>query len=246
VNDIRREVDNAVSTITSTDALPVFVAYNIPSRDCGSYSAGGATGGDTYRRWIRSFAEGLRGRETIVILEPDALGGMDCLSATGQQERLGLISDAVSVLKAQLASVYIDAGHARWISAEIMADRLRTADIATADGFSLNVSNYISNAANVAYGERLSDLLGGKHFIIDTSRNGLGTATEWCNARGQALGVAPTTTTGHPLVDAFLWIKQPGESDGTCGGGPDAGTWWSEIAIELSRAATTLARVILP
>jgi endoglucanase len=125
-----------------------------------------------------------------------------------------------------------------------MATRLRQADIAHADGFSLNVSNYIANAASIAYGERLSRLLGGKHFIIDTSRNGLGTATTWCNARGQALGVTPTTNTGHPLVDAFLWIKVPGESDGTCGGGPRAGSWWNEIAVELSRAATTLGQTI--
>lgn len=188
-SDIAREVDNAVSTITRTGAVAVFVAYNIPGRDCGQYSAGGANGSDAYRKWIRSFASGLRGRQAI-------------------------------------------------------AARLRQADIANADGFSLNVSNYIDNAANIAFGERVSRLVGGKHFIIDTSRNGLGNATDWCNPRGQALGVAPTTSTGHPLVDAFLWIKQPGESDGTCKGGPKAGAWWTEIALELSRAASTLARTI--
>lgn len=244
VNDIGREVDNAVSTITRSGAVPVFVAYNIPGRDCGSYSAGGAKGSDAYRRWIRSFAKGLRGRQAIVILEPDALPGMDCLSASGQQDRLSLLKEAVKVLKSQRAAVYIDAGHAKWKSAETMATRLRAADIASADGFSLNVSNYIDNAANIAFGEKLSRLVGGKHFIIDTSRNGLGTTADWCNPRGQALGIIPTTNTGHPLVDAFLWVKQPGESDGTCNGGPRAGSWWNDIAIELSRAATTLARTI--
>lgn len=244
VRDVRREVDNAVSTITGSGALPVFVAYNIPGRDCGSYSAGGSRGADAYRRWIRSFADGLRGRQALVVLEPDALPGMDCLSVAGRQERVALIADAVNVLKTQRANVYIDAGHARWKSADEMASRLKQANIAAADGFTLNVSNYIDNAANIAYGERLSRLVGGKHFIIDTSRNGLGTTAEWCNPRGQALGVTPTTRTGHPLVDAFLWVKQPGESDGTCNGGPRAGSWWNEIAIELSRAATTLARTV--
>ena len=244
VRDIRREVDNAVSTVTGSGALPVFVAYNIPGRDCGSYSAGGSRGADAYRRWIRSFAEGLRGRQALVLLEPDALPGMDCLSAANRQERIALLAEAVTVLKAQRANVYIDAGHARWKSAAEMATRLRQANIAAADGFALNVSNYINNAANIAYGESLSKLLGGKHFIIDTSRNGLGTTAEWCNPRGQALGVTPTTRTGHPLVDAFLWVKQPGESDGTCNGGPRAGSWWNEVAIELSRAATSLARTV--
>jgi endoglucanase len=244
VSDIRREVDNAASTITGKGALPVFVAYNIPGRDCGSYSAGGSRGGDAYRKWIRSFAEGLRGRPAVVILEPDALPGMDCLNAAARQERLALMSEAVTVLKAQRASVYIDAGHAKWKSPAEMATRLKQVNIAQADGFALNVSNYIDNAANIAYGEKLSALVGGKHFIIDTSRNGLGTTAEWCNPRGQALGVTPTTNTGHPLVDAFLWVKQPGESDGTCNGGPRAGSWWNDIAIELSRAATTIARTV--
>jgi endoglucanase len=244
VSDIRREVDNAASTITGKGALPVFVAYNIPGRDCGSYSAGGSKGGDAYRKWIRSFAEGLRGRPAVVILEPDALPGMDCLNPGAKQERLALLSEAVTVLKAQRASVYIDAGHAKWKSPAEMAARLKQVNIASADGFSLNVSNYIDNAANIAYGEQLSKLVGGKHFIIDTSRNGVGTTAEWCNPRGQALGVTPTTNTGHPLVDAFLWVKQPGESDGTCNGGPRAGSWWNDIAIELSRAASTIARTV--
>jgi len=242
--DVSREVDAAVSTITRSGALPVFVAYNIPGRDCGLYSAGGARGSDAYRKWIRDFAAGLRGRQAIVILEPDALSGIECLSAAGQADRLALMRDAVKVLKAAKASVYIDAGNAKWKTPEVMAARLRQVDIAGADGFALNVSNYIANDASIAYGEKLSKLVGGKHFLIDTSRNGIGKASDWCNARGQALGVSPTTNTGHPLVDAFLWVKVPGESDGTCGGGPRAGSWWNEIALELSRAASTLARTV--
>ncbi|HEY6220273.1 MAG TPA: glycoside hydrolase family 6 protein [Gemmatimonadaceae bacterium] len=241
VSDVGKEVNNAVSTIVGAGDLPVFVAYNIPGRDCGSYSAGGANGSDAYRKWIRDFASGLRGRQAIVILEPDALPGMSCLSPSGQVDRLALMTDAIHALKAQGASVYVDAGNASWISADVMAERLKKVDIMSADGFSLNVSNYQPTDANIAYGEKLSRLIGGKHFIIDTSRNGKGaTNGQWCNPRGQALGIAPTTNTGHPLVDAFLWVKQPGESDGTCGGGPKAGNWWTDIALELSRAAATL------
>ena len=178
------------------------------------------------------------------LTDMDALGIDQVMLFPTWFVRLALLRDAVQSLKAQRAAVYIDAGNAKWKSAETMASRLKQADVAAADGFSLNVSNYLTNALSISYGERVSRLLGGKHFIIDTSRNGLGTATTWCNARGQALGVAPTTNTGHPLVDAFLWIKVPGESDGTCQGGPKAGSWWNEIALELSRAATTLASTV--
>ena len=57
--------------------------------------------------------------------------------------------------------------------------------------------------------------------MIDTSRNGRGpNHDQWCNPPGRALGTLPTTTTGDPLIDAYLWIKAPGESDGTCRHGP--------------------------
>jgi endoglucanase len=244
VSNIGREVRQAISTITGSGALPVFVAYNIPFRDCGSFSAGGASDAQKYGKWIDDFAEGLDGRRAIVILEPDALAGLDCLSVPRRDERYALLRGAVTDLKTHGASVYIDAGHARWHEPAEMAKRLNAAGIASAAGFALNVSNVQATSANIAYGERLSRLVGGKHFVIDTSRNGIpGTDPRgWCNPRGRALGVTPTTDTAHPLVDAFLWIKQPGESDGTCGGGPPAGQWWAAYALELSRLAATITR----
>jgi endoglucanase len=243
VGNVRREVAQAVATIAGAGALPVFVAYNIPNRDCGSHSAGGSADGEAYGRWIRGFADGIGGTRAIVILEPDALGGMDCLAPPARNERVALIRDGVQALKAKGAAVYIDAGNAQWHSPTEMAARLKPSGIAMAEGFALNVSNVQATSLNVAYGERLSRLVGGKHFIIDTSRNGIpGTdPRQWCNPRGRALGVAPTTNTGHPLIDAFLWVKSPGESDGTCGGGPPAGQWWSAYALELSRLAAALS-----
>ena len=237
--DIGRDVSSAVSRITGANALPVFVAYNIPNRDCGQYSAGGAGGADAYKRWIRSFANGIGNRKAVVILEPDALAGMSCLNAQQQQERMDLIHDAVRVLKAKGAAVYIDAGHAKWVNPADMANRLNRAGIAEADGFSLNISNFLGTSVNVAYGMEVSKRVGGKHFVIDTSRNGQNAADagKWCNPTGQRIGQTPTTRTGNALVDAFLWIKAPGESDGTCGGGPAAGKWWADYALGLAGGA---------
>lgn len=235
-SNIGGDVRDAVSRITGAKALPVFVAYNIPNRDCGSYSAGGARSADAYRQWIRSFANGLGGKRAVVILEPDALAGMTCLSAPLQSERFTLIKDAVTVLKSRGASVYIDAGHARWVPANEMAVRLKAAGVDQATGFSLNISNFLGNAVNIAYGEAVSRQIGGKHFIIDTSRNGAGSsqAGNWCNPTNQTIGAPPTTNTGNRLVDAFVWVKVPGESDGTCGGGPRAGQWWADYALALA------------
>ena len=97
-----------------------------------------------------------------------------------------------------------------------------------------------------------------KHFVIDTSRNGQGAWTptasypdpqDWCNPPDRGLGARPTANTGHALIDAYLWIKIPGESDGECTRGlgpggetidpewglidPAAGAWFPEMALDL-------------
>jgi endoglucanase len=234
---VRDDVRAVARAAASAGAVPVLVAYNIPQRDCGSYSAGGAVSADAYRAWIREFARGLAGDRAIVILEPDATASMDCLTASGRSERLGLLREAVDVLKGAGAHVYLDAGHAFWKTAEEMAPLLRSAGIAQADGFALNVSNYHPTSANLLYGQMLSRLLAGARFVIDTSRNGIGTtdASDWCNAQDQGLGELPRTSPGPALLDAYLWIKRPGESDGTCNGGPPAGGWWADYALGLAQ-----------
>jgi endoglucanase len=238
--DVRAAVASRAAEIGATGALPVFVAYNIPYRDCGGHSGGGGASGDSYRSWIRAFAAGIGGRRAVVILEPDALPALDCLSAAERTHRLELLRDAVDALKAlPHTAVYIDAGHPHWHAAETIADRLRRAGIDRADGFSLNVSNFYATSDNTTFGDRLARLLGGARYVIDTSRNGRGATADhdWCNARQRGLGDAPSAHTGYPRVDAFLWIKRPGESDGPCNGGPAAGVWWPEYALELALGA---------
>ena len=195
---------------------------------------------------MANFARGIGRGPSVVILEPDGLAASDCLPARLRDERYVLFRDAVQTFKRVGAAVYIDAGNGNWQQPGEMADRLRKAGIEMADGFALNVSNFHSTQVNIAYGEKLSRLVGGKHFVIDTSRNGRGAAVEknWCNARNQALGRAPTGDTGHPLVDAYLWVKTPGQSDGPCNGGPRAGEWWADYALELSKAAEVLGSVM--
>jgi endoglucanase len=108
----------------------------------------------------------------------------------------------------------------------------------------------VDNAANPPTPETLA------HFVTDTSRNGQGPwsappgkytdAEVWCNPPGRGLGARPTTNTGDALIDARLWVKVPGESDGACLRGtagpqdpergmvdPNAGGWFREQAAEL-------------
>jgi endoglucanase len=238
--DITADVRALVDRAQAAKQVPALVAYNIPQRDCGSYSAGGAASADAYRSWIRGLAAGIGTRTAAVLLEPDALAGIDCLSAADRDRRLALLRDAVTVLSARPGvSVYLDGGHARWQPAAEMASRLRAAGVADAQGFFLNVSNFVSSADNAAYGAQVAALTDGKHFIIDTSRNGLGAAADgdWCNPPGRALGLRPGDATGVSRQDANLWIKRPGESDGPCHGGPAAGQWWADYALGLAQRA---------
>lgn len=235
-SEVKKEVEVVSKKAKSQGALPVFVAYNIPNRDCGGYSAGGVGSFENYINWIRQIEEGMSG-PAVVILEPDALALTDCLSKKHESERYELLKQAVGILKSKSnVKVYLDAGHPNWIEVKEMAERLKMAGVELADGFSLNVSNFIDTGVNIEYGRKISEYIGGKHFVIDTGRNGNGAlGSEWCNPANRAIGVRPTLSTGQDKVDAYLWIKPPGESDGNCNGGPSAGMLWPEYALSLAQ-----------
>lgn len=237
-SNIFRAVQYNIQHAKEDGAVATFILYNVPHRDCGQESAGGLKTADHYKHWSRRIAAAAGNDPVVYILEPDALGLLtkdNCLSKEEQTERLALIKDAVWVLrKNPNAVVYIDSGHAHWEPAPVFAERLKEAGIEDAHGFSLNVSNYVTTEENTAFGKKLSALVGGAHFVIDTSRNGAGATpdNQWCNPSGRKIGKAPTTETGDPLIDAYLWLKRPGESDGECNGGPKAGVFWIEQALE--------------
>jgi endoglucanase len=223
----------------------LLVAYDIPGRDCGNFSAGGAESAAAYKSWIGQVASGISSRRATVILEPDAVAQTlsGCVTGKAIKERYGLLKYAVKTLKAEgHVTVYIDAGNSGWIKpASRLVGALRSSGIAHADGFALNVANFYTTHATSAYGNELSKELGSTHYVIDTGRNGNGSDTNpkdeptWCNPPGRALGADPTTSTGQPGIDAYLWIKQPGDSDGPCRpGAPAAGSWWPEYALELA------------
>ncbi|MHC0434111.1 glycoside hydrolase family 6 protein [Streptomyces sp. O3] len=226
------------------DRTAVLVAYNIPHRDCGQYSAGGAHSVDFYRQWLGAFADTIGDTKAIVILEPDAIPHTvdGCTPGQFHQERFQLLAEAIERLKKQPnTKVYLDAGNPDWIKDPAkLAEPLWRSGVARADGFALNVSNFQTDRDVRAYGHRLSKLLGGMHFVVDSSRNGNGPlpgarTDAWCNPPGRALGKRPSTDTGDALIDAYLWIKRPGESDGECRGGPAAGRWWPDYALGLAR-----------
>ncbi len=228
-----REVTTAAA---DEGELPVLVAYHLPERDCGQYSAGGAASAQEYREWTRELVAGIGERPAVVILEPDAIAhALDgCQGSPAATERYPLLEEAVEAYaQAPNAWVYLDAGNAGWIAdTGALAQALTRSGVGEAAGFALNVSNFEPTEASYRYGAAVSEELGGDtHFVIDTSRNGGSVeAGDWCNPVGARLGEEPTTQTDRALLDALLWVKQPGDSDGECRGGPPAGQWWPEYA----------------
>ncbi|MEV1143693.1 glycoside hydrolase family 6 protein [Micromonospora sp. NPDC049799] len=238
---VRAEVDALVGAAAAAGKVPILVVYNIPNRDCSGASTGGAPDHATYRQWVDQVAAGLNGRPATIVLEPDVLPLMtSCQNAAQQAETKASMAYAGKKLKAgsSQARVYFDAGHSAWLSPSEAASRLLGADIAnSADGISLNVSNYRRTADEVTYAKAIIAATGVSRLkaVIDTSRNGNGPAgSEWCDPTGRAIGTPSTTATGDAAIDAFLWVKLPGESDGCIA---PAGQFVPQRAYDLAIAA---------
>ncbi|MGC4068113.1 MAG: glycoside hydrolase family 6 protein [Polyangiaceae bacterium] len=194
------------------------------------------------------------------------------------------IAYAISKLNAKNVSLYLDAAHAGWLGwegnrqkiAKIFSDVLKQAGgPQLIRGFATNVSNYNTvdggdgkklGAANpcpdeLTYVTKLTDALKaqgihGKRFIIDTARNGKVARASWgswCNVKGAGIGPRPQASP-LPLIDAYVWVKPPGESDGTSDpkaarfdagcqspdsmpGAPEAGQWFDSHFVDMVRNA---------
>lgn len=344
--DVAQQVRQALLGAQLEHAVPVFVAYNIPGRDCSQYSAGGAPSDAAYDAWIDSIKSALGAAKAVVLLEPDALANLPgyCGSSYNaafpnitNATRIGDVAYGVKTLETDPnISVYLDGGHSAWQAVGNIAEVLVAADVQQAQGFFLDVSNYQYATNNDYYGSwvssciayatqlsgetqatalgytasltsadnnpsgafgscpnqywnggpannwngtamspygvwseaqadptlntagidsRYASMLGSTvpttHFVVDTSRDGLGPndmaayavapydqpasvisslqSGNWCNPPESGLGTRPTADTSAipnsldsylpadtPLLDAYLWVKTPGQSDGQC------------------------------
>ena len=165
-----REVEHAVHETLALahrqHAVPVFVAYNIPGRDCSNLSAGGAQSEAEYDAWIDAIAHAIGHNKAVVILEPDSLGllpeGCDPGAGVTQTnaERYRELNYAVDALEAKPnTAVYLDATHPAWLAVGDAAQRLVAAGVGRAQGFFLNVSNYQYTENDVAYGTWVSSCI---------------------------------------------------------------------------------------
>ena len=251
-HNVRRRVRSYLRCAAAVQpgAVPLMVVMRHQGKGCGrGYSGGGFAEDRRTRAWYRKFARGVGGTRVVIGFEPDSLGTVDCLTPSRRRDRLKLLRYGVKVLsRLPRATIYLEAGASDWEPARRTAKQLRFIGIAKVRGFMLNVTHHDWTRANIRHGLAVSRRVGGKHFIVNTSFNGRGPIhirrghrriNIWCNPPGRGLGVEPTTATGHPLVDAYMWLNRPGYSGGACNGGPmPVGSWWPERALMYARFQT--------
>jgi endoglucanase len=215
--------------------------------DCGHYSDTAARE-SAYDQWVTNFAGAIGDHRAIVFLEVDSLITVNCLSHHGVQVRLQELHDAFNALSQDpRVVVYTDAGAADALHARRAAQLLRHAGISEIQGFFLNATHFDWTRKEIRYGDKISRMTGGKHFVVNTAMNGRGPVIpsdraqngneDLCSPPGRGLGPRPTFNTGFPLVDAFSWIAYPGRSSGCGAGAPPTGRFWVTRALSLVRHA---------
>jgi endoglucanase len=243
-----REVRQVTIAAGQQHEVPVIVAYNLPNRDaCGKLSGGTSISDAGYTAWVNQLAAAIGARAAIVIVEPDGLPDIirHCLSQAAAARRYKLLRYAMAKLGGlPHTQVYLDAGNpGMFANPGSLAGPLKRAGVLSGRGFSANVSNFQWTGLVVSWSQSLERAL--RHHlqaVIDTSRNGNGPYTgpampQWCNPPGRALGQQPKLNPGPGGVAAYLWIKDPGASDGQCNGGPAAGQYWPQYALNLYQAS---------
>ena len=233
-------------------AVPQIVSFFHEGKSCGGgYTGGGAAEDARYRRILKAFAEGIGSHRVVVAFEPDSLGTIECLTPRRRPARIRTLRYGVTQLaKVPNATVYIDAGAADWMSVPKATKLLRKVGVSKVRGFMLNATHMVTDRKSIAYGKKISNRLGGKHFIVNTSDNGRGPMytyrggrrqTIWCNPPNSGLGKPATTKTGSPRADALLWVNRPGTSHGACRppgvSGPSVGQWFMSRALSMARRA---------
>jgi endoglucanase len=202
-----------------------------------------------YHRWIESLASGVGDYRAIMFLEMDSLITVNCLSAHGVTIRMAELHDAINILsKVPRLVVYVDAGAGDAIPAARTARLLKRAGISEIQGFFVNSTHMDWTRHEIRYGDQISRLTGGKHFVVNTAMNGRGPThppdrkhngnENICDPPKAGLGPKPTFDTGFKNVDAFAWIANPGRSPGSCApGAPPTGDFWPARALQLVKHA---------
>ena len=203
----------------------------------------------TFERQINEMARGIDRRPAVMLLELDAIGASKCMAQMGSlpywEQDISYEISKVAALPHTV--VYVEAGYADSNGPGYTAHVLNAIGVQNIRGFFTNDTHEDWTISEVRWGQRVSRLTHGAHFIVNTATNGQGPLVPasrvrdgnevLCNPPGRGIGPLPQVNPGFTGVDAFLWTAPPGNSSGSCNGGPPAGTFWAQKALGMAALA---------
>ncbi|KAA8913787.1 1, 4-beta cellobiohydrolase [Sphaerosporella brunnea] len=211
-------LDEAIKVQQKTHKKQIvpFMIDNLPGRDC------------KYRQFVDEIYATITTKpynllEYAAVVEPNSLSNSTtntnvakCATATPEYAHgIGYVIQKLG--RMENVALYQDAAHSNWLgwpaNPEPMAKLMKDV-VAIANGNQTNPQNpakirgYSTNAQGLPV-----------HFIIDQGRSGQqdirASSSDWCNINHAGFGVRPTTNTGDCIIDALVWVKPGGQSDGT-------------------------------
>jgi hypothetical protein len=189
---------------------------------------------------VTAMAQAIGRRPVALFLELDAVGSSSCMA-----DREHSIATWETLVRYEAKAfealphtvVYIEGGYSDSNNAPYAARLLNAMGVRQVQGFFTNDTHQQWTLHELRYAKAVSRRTGNSHFVISTSTNGRGPllnkhprtegVEDLCNPPHRGLGVRDTTSPGlSRQLDALLWVVPPGDSSGTCNGGPSSGTFW--------------------
>jgi endoglucanase len=205
--------------------------------------------GPLFRQRVDAVARATANRPAVYLVELDGIGSSRCIQKVGSLKlwEADLRYEATKLASLPHTVVYLEGGYSDGNPVGYTAKVLNGAGVRHIQGFWTNDTHLNWTINEIQWGEKISRKTHGAHFVINTAQNGNGPLRnshptkqgneDNCNPPGRGLGPPPTTATGYPNVDAFLWSSPPGNSGGSCNGGTPSGTFWAARAIQLAADA---------
>ena len=182
---------------------------------------------------------GCGGRHAMAILEPDALGHLGRLRRAGQPHRPAEVRDQEAERRPGSGSTSTPLTRG-WVKPHTMAKRLIRVGRPPGPRLQRQRGQLRAHRHRAplrqegpqgpAQARGREEALRHGHLAQRRRSDQRRQLVQPDGTRGSA--AAPEVVAGRKL-DAYLWVKAPGESDGTCNGGPYAGAWWPDYALRL-------------
>ncbi len=239
----------------SVPVINTYYAHPLTKSVCGSRSGMNRVV-PLFHQFVDAMADATGNHPAVFMLELDALGSSGCFARGGTlgtwEEMLRYEVEKMAALPHTV--VYLEGGYSDSNSAAYTASALKAIGLGTIKnfrGFFTDDTHYAWTINEVHWAERISRALHGVPYVVSTAQNGQGPIVPanrvkdgneiLCNPPRRGLGPRLTIAPGGPAphADAYMWVVQPGNSDGDCNGdgGPSSGSFWPARAITLAALA---------